>query len=60
MKKLQVTGIDIVVYKTKVKIFDPTGELSDDHAVLLLEYLHHEGFLSDNSQINCEIICDDK
>ena len=59
MKKLQVNGIDIVVYKTKVKIFDPKGELSDDHAILLLEYLHFEGFLDANAQINCEIICDD-
>jgi hypothetical protein len=59
MKKLQVNGIDIVVYKTKVKIFDPKAELSDDHAILLLEYLHFEGFLDSNAHINCEIICDD-
>tara|TARA_R110000824_G_scaffold269050_1_gene457620 strand:+ start:552 stop:731 length:180 start_codon:yes stop_codon:yes gene_type:complete len=59
MKKLQVNGIDIVVNKTKVKIFDPKSELSDDHAILLLEYLHFEGFLDVNAQINCEIICDD-
>ena len=60
MRKLQITGIDIIVYKTKVKIFDPKDELSDDHAILLLEYLHCEGFLSDDAQIHCEIICDDK
>tara|TARA_B100000424_G_C22753356_1_gene406908 strand:- start:220 stop:399 length:180 start_codon:yes stop_codon:yes gene_type:complete len=59
MRKLQVNGIDIVVYKTKVKIFDPTGKLSDDHAILLLEYLHFEGFLDSNKQIHCEIICND-
>jgi|TARA_R110002020_G_scaffold32332_2_gene99532 hypothetical protein len=59
MKKLQVKGIDIIVYKTKVKIFDPKGELSDDHAILLLEYLHFEGFLSEDAQIQCEIISDD-
>tara|TARA_B100000029_G_C16767512_1_gene664225 strand:- start:22 stop:201 length:180 start_codon:yes stop_codon:yes gene_type:complete len=59
MKKLKVTGIDIVVYKTKVKIFDPKDELSDDHAILLLEYLHNEGFLNPKVPINCEIISND-
>tara|TARA_Y100000114_G_C11666448_1_gene281599 strand:- start:360 stop:539 length:180 start_codon:yes stop_codon:yes gene_type:complete len=59
MKKLQVNGIDMVVYKTKVKIFDPDSKVTDDHAILLLEYLHFEGFLNPNVPINCEIISND-
>ena len=58
MRKLQVGGFDLIVYKKKVKIFDPEDDLSDDHAILLLEYLHNEGFLANNIDIECEIICE--
>jgi|TARA_R110000824_G_scaffold1118_1_gene6069 hypothetical protein len=59
MRKLKISGIEVLVYKTRVKIFDCHGDLSDDHAILILEYLHDEGFLDDNANISCEIITED-
>lgn len=59
MRKLKICGIDISVYKTRVKIFDRDGDLSDDQAILILEYLHDEGFLDSNANISCEIISED-
>ena len=41
MKRLKVLGTNVIVYKKKVKIYDPKDEISDDHAILILEYLIH-------------------
>ena len=59
MRKLKISGINILVFKARVKIFDPEGEISDDHAILLLEYLYDEGFLDDSAHVSCEIITED-
>lgn len=59
MRKLKISGIDVLVYKSRVKIFDPEGDISDDHAILILEYLYDEGFLKNDAHINCEIITED-
>ena len=56
MKKLKVLGTDIIVYKRKVKIYDPEDTVSDQYAILLLEYLHEEGFIDADAEIHCEII----
>ena len=56
MKKLKVLGTDIVVYKKKVKIYDPENVVSDEYAILILEYLHEEGFINADVEIHCEII----
>lgn len=60
MRRLKVLGTNIIVYKKKVKIYDPKDQISDNHAILILEYLHHEGFIETEGDISCEIINEDE
>lgn len=53
--KLKLNGLDIEVYKTKVKIFDPAGDVSDEEAEKIMGYLYKEAFVEVTSII-CEII----
>jgi len=53
--KLKLNGLDIEVYKTKVKIFDPSGDVSDGEAEKIMGYLYKEAFIEVTSII-CEII----
>ena len=52
---LKLNGLDIEVYKTKVKIFDPAGDVSDEEAEKIMGYLYKEAFVEVTSII-CEII----
>ena len=53
--KLKLNGLEIEVFKTKVKIFDTHGDVSDLEAEKIMLYLYHEGFISVQT-IMCEII----
>lgn len=53
--KLKLNGLEIEVFKTKVKIFDAHGDVSDLEAEKIMLYLYHEGFISVQT-IMCEII----
>jgi hypothetical protein len=59
MRTLQIRGFKIKVFKTKVKIFDPLGVVSDNYALIIMSYLYEEGFIkmSKNGIMDCEIIC---
>ena len=48
-------GRKIVVYKTKVKIYDPDSTINDQEAFTVVKYLYDEGFIN-SDQITCEII----
>lgn len=50
-----LNGLEIEVFKTKVKIFDSHGDVSDLEAEKIMLYLYHEGFISVQT-IMCEII----
>ncbi len=53
--ELTLNGLKIEVFKTKVKIFDTHGDVSDLEAEKIMLYLYHEGFISVQT-IMCEII----
>lgn len=53
--KLKLNGLEIEGFKTKVKIFDAHGDVSDLEAEKIMLYLYHEGFISVQT-IMCEII----
>ena len=53
-----VSGYEIKIYTRKIKIFDPFSEINDDKAIAIVQYLFDEGFVKENSDINCEIICE--
>ena len=53
--KFKLNGLEIEVFKTKVKIFDAHGDVSDLEAEKIMLYLCHEGFISVQT-IMCEII----
>jgi len=49
--------VEILSQKKKVKIFDESGDLSKKEALLILKYLHAEGFVS-GDKILLEIVTD--
>tara|TARA_B100000508_G_C11459452_1_gene278426 strand:- start:2353 stop:2607 length:255 start_codon:yes stop_codon:yes gene_type:complete len=53
--KLKLNGLEIEVFKTKVKIFDSHGDVSDLEAEKIMLYLYNEGFINVQT-IMCEII----
>ena len=53
--RLKLNGLDIDVFKTKVKIFDRSGDVSDIEAEKIMNYLYSEGFVNAKT-IVCEII----
>lgn len=59
-KHLFVNGVDVEVFKTKIKIFY-TEEyyVSDSQAEKIVKYLYEEGFISKQSII-CELIAIDE
>ena len=52
---VQLNGLEIEVYKTKIKIFDVNNDVSDFEAGKIVSYLYQEGFIKRQS-ITCEII----
>ena len=58
-KHLFVNGVDVEVFKTKIKIFYTEGDyVSDSQAESIITYLYHEGFISKHNII-CELIAVD-
>lgn len=56
--KVVVNGLDVDVNKEKVTIHDVLGNLSKEEAVLILKYLHSEGFL-DVDHVFLEILTEE-
>lgn len=52
---LKLNGLEIEVFKTKVKIYDKQSDVTDVEAVKIIVYLYNEGFIERRS-IVCEII----
>ena len=57
MKTVVLNGLSIEVFKTKVKIYDPLGNLEEKEAHVIIHYLYNEGFI-EKDEIICEIISD--
>lgn len=58
-KHLFVNGVDVEVFKTKIKIFYTQEDyVSDSQAEKIIIYLYREGFIS-KQNITCEIIAVD-
>ena len=57
VKQIVVNGLGVDVLENRVKIYDVVGDLSKPEAILIIKYLHTEGFLKKNQdQIILEII----
>ena len=56
VKQIVVNGLDVDVLENRVKIYDVTGDLSKPEAILIIKYLHTEGFLKNQDQVILEII----
>ena len=56
---LQLNGLQVEVFKTKIKIHDSQSDVSEDEAEKIVEYLYREGFITAKS-IVCELIRRDK
>jgi len=54
---LIVKGYRLKVYKRKIQIYDPEGDIEDNMAIVLVQYLFDEGFIV-AEDIECEIICE--
>lgn len=52
---LKLNGLEIEVFKTKVKIYDKQSDVTDVEAEKIIIYLYNEGFIEKQS-IVCEII----
>ena len=52
---LKLNGLEIEVFKTKVKIYDKQSDVTDIAAEKIIVYLYNEGFIERRS-IVCEII----
>lgn len=52
---LKLNGLEIDVFKTKVKIYDKQSDVTDVEAEKIIVYLYNEGFIERRS-IVCEII----
>ena len=57
--KAVVNGLDVDIEGSKVTIYDVLGNLSRDEAVMILKYLHSEGFL-DVDHVFVEIITEEE
>ena len=53
-----INGLIVEVRDRKVKIFDVAGDLSKEEALLMIKYLHTEGFIS-GDKVLLEIVTDD-
>ena len=58
MKTVVLNGLSIQVFKTKVKIFDPLGNLEEKEARTIIHNLYNEGFI-EKDEIICEIISEE-
>jgi hypothetical protein len=56
VKQIVVNGLSVDVLEDRVKIYDVAGDLSKPEAILIIKYLHTEGFLKNQEQIILEII----
>jgi len=54
-KIVQLNGLHIEVYKTKIKIHDVVNDVSSVEAEKIVSYLYREGFIERKSII-CEIL----
>ena len=54
-KILQLNGLQVDVFKTKIKIHDVTSDVTDVEAEKIVGYLYKEGFITRRS-IVCEIL----
>tara|TARA_A100001201_G_scaffold63390_1_gene59961 strand:+ start:2394 stop:2582 length:189 start_codon:yes stop_codon:yes gene_type:complete len=52
---LKLNGLEIEVFKTKVKIYDKQSDVTNLEAEKIIIYLYNEGFIEKQS-IVCEII----
>ena len=52
---VQLNGLHIEVYKTKIKIHDVANDVSSLEAEKIVSYLYREGFIEQQSII-CEIL----
>lgn len=53
-----INGLIVEVRPRKVKIFDVAGDLSKEEALLMIKYLHTEGFIL-GKKVLLEIVTDD-
>ena len=56
---VQLNGLKIEVFKTKIKIHDVHSDVSSIEAEKIVEYLYREGFIEKQS-IVCEILRTDE
>ena len=54
-KIIQLNGLQVDVFKTKIKIHDVTNDVSEVEAEKIVGYLFKEGFITRKS-IVCEIL----
>ena len=59
MRTVTFNGRKVLVYRTKVKIYDVDDSLDDREAFTIVKYLYDEGFI-DADNITCEIIHDER
>jgi hypothetical protein len=61
VNQIVISGLNVDILKNRVKIYDVAGDLSKPEAVLIIKYLHSEGFLKKGQdQIILEIVSGDE
>jgi hypothetical protein len=55
VRELTLNGLIIEVFVSKVIIYDPFGDVSNEEVVKIIQYLYSEGFV-DKKTISCDIL----